>query len=221
MEKVIFFDFCDTLVNMQTANAFVEFVLKDYPKKAKRMRIKIKIIAKLKIRRILQLFFPDMSFYKQMRLLALKGITCSELEAKAEMFYNQIVKSNLIAQTIQELNDFQNSDDTVVIVSAGYEIYLKYFCKDYGINHLFATEFEFKDDVFTGHCIGKDCIEQEKVKRIKDFDNFDYKVCFSDSDSDLPLFQYCDERIAVLNKEKYNDKIPVWVEEINAKVIWH
>lgn len=77
----------------------------------------------------------------------------------------------------------------VVIVSASFENYLKFWTKPEGME-LIATIAEVKGGTMTGNFLTRNCYGQEKVLRLKkDFilENFEKIYAYGDSRGDLPL----------------------------------
>ena len=79
----------------------------------------------------------------------------------------------------------------MIVISAGYEPYIKEFIKNKAI--VIANNFLYENDVFKGKIIGNDCYGQEKVKRLSELiplKNIDYnQTCvYSDSMTDKPIF---------------------------------
>ena len=99
--KVALFDFCDTIANFQTADAYVYYVLqhRNNSKVAKR-GIVFKLFNKLIIISILGILFPHASINKRMVLSLLKGIRKEQLDRLAEAYYNDIIRTNLITEVI-------------------------------------------------------------------------------------------------------------------------
>ena len=91
----------------------------------------------------------------------------------------------------------QRRDDDVVI-SASFEFIVKPFCDKLGINYVIATKYDTKK----GCIVGKNCKGKEKIVRFnKIFKNA--KVCeaYSDSLSDIPMFQIAEKAFLVKKDE--------------------
>ena len=61
---------------------------------------------------------------------------------------------------------------------------------------LLSTRAEFKNDIFTGNFIGKNCNGPEKVKRIIETVNerkFDKIIAFGDTSGDREMLSWADE----------------------------
>ena len=107
--KVALFDFCETLVNFQTADAFVEYVranCKDNKHMHKWNNIRLFLI-KTRIIPILSRLLPKISIHKRIVLYQLKGKTKIELSEYAQCFYKNMILPNLIHEVIDELKKLQ------------------------------------------------------------------------------------------------------------------
>jgi HAD superfamily hydrolase (TIGR01490 family) len=85
--------------------------------------------------------------------------------------------------------------DTVYLVSATIDNYLRPWCEKSGIG-LIATNVEIKDKILTGSFISHNCYGKEKVKRIKEvlnLEQFEYIYAYGDSKGDREMLSIADE----------------------------
>jgi len=228
MEKnrFAFFDFCETLVTIQSADIFIDFV-RENTTSYKRSLLEIirLVIVKLKIRRIINKLFPNNNLHKKLKLYQLKGISRNRIENLSEKYYNEYLQTKLIPEIIDELKQKQKEGYRVVIVSGGYTSYIKYFATTFNIdtNDIIATDISFNGrDICKGVIEGIDCVKQNKIvklkKSIKDIDSYDLEESFAYSDciTDLTLLKFVGNGIVVNNKEQK------WSTENNLKqIIWN
>jgi HAD superfamily hydrolase (TIGR01490 family) len=225
MVKLALFDFCETLVGFQTADAFVDYV------RNKKGSIYLNfldeiltILIRLRVFSVLNKFFPGESRIKKFKLLQIRNISYDNLDHLADMFYNDMIKPNLILPVMEEMTRLAKEGHEICLVSAGYSIYLKYFIREYELQHLISTEIAF--DRFGTRCLGtiagKDCIREEKVNRIKAYFtgkeiNLSESISFSDSISDLPMLLYTGDAV-VVSKE-----LPqLWIRQYKIReIIWN
>ena len=79
-----------------------------------------------------------------------------------------------------------NQKDNDVIISASFEFIIKPFCEKLGIKNVIATKY----DIHKGKIIGKNCKGKEKIVRFSEYYNKeDVECAYSDSLSDLPMFE--------------------------------
>jgi HAD superfamily hydrolase (TIGR01490 family) len=95
----------------------------------------------------------------------------------------------ILKSALEMINKHKKENDTVVIVSASCDIWMKDWCDLHNIP-LIATELEFENDIFTGKFCTKNCHGQEKVKRINKFlilKEYDIIHAYGNEKSDLPM----------------------------------
>ncbi len=210
--QIHIFDFCETLVNRQTADGFVNFVLehKETPNFYLRRTFLtlIDFLSSLKFFIILNKCFGENSFEKGLRLYSLINLDEVYLNQLALKFSNSL-KNNLNNNVwkVFEKTDKNNR----IICSGGYNLYLKYFFAEHDVKNLICTEFEFKNNRFTGFWEGKDCMRNEKVKRLEKLGLKKGQIeitVYTDSSSDLPLLNYADNGIVVGKNQK-----PFWANK--------
>jgi len=220
-ENIAFFDFCETLVNFQTADAFVDYVAD------RSQSIRMKKIESIRrwlyshhiITMLTLLSFTRVSVNKKIKLFQLKGFSRSELEMYAMDYYINMIKPNIIQPVLMKMLHLQNLGYKIIIVSGGYDIYLKYFAKDYGIEHVISTRLGYNDnDCCTGRFDGIDCLYKNKVRLLNICFQKEklYSIAFSDSSSDIPFLSWADEGY-VISKDRHQK----WLDNYNFKeIIW-
>jgi HAD superfamily hydrolase (TIGR01490 family) len=222
IQKLGIFDFCETLVSFQTADAFIDYVRKiegtffmRFLEKALFILIKVKLIAAF------NKFFPDLSIGKRLKLLQLRGFTFEKLDNLACLYFRDTIKPNLIDPILEEMRKLAQQGYEICLVSAGYSIYLKYFACENHINHIISTEIAFNNNRCNGTMLGKDCINNEKVIRIKKYfadQNVDFhdSISFSDSITDLPLLLFAGQGVVISHNQSQK-----WCHQYNFKeIVW-
>ncbi len=217
-DKVALFDFCETLVNFQSGNAFVDYVRREKNSFKFNLRYKIhKKFCKIKSR-IIKNFIG-----KEDYLGIIKNLSKQELENLALNYYVEKIRPNFNLSVIQELKRLKNEGYRIYVVSGGYDTYLKYFAEEFNIDGIFSTKLKYdKNDIFTGKFDGIDCMCSNKILLLKNFfknEPFnEYEtVAYSDNISDLPLLKLCKKGYLVMNKEK---AIPNWAKEEKLEVFY-
>lgn len=222
-EKVALFDFCETLVPFQSADAFIEYVGKEQTSvRAKIWKKTQQFLWKYQGVRILTHFFPNSSVNKRLMLKQLSKLSQSYLESMAKQFYYNIIKHSFIPELLNELRKKREENFRIIIVSGGFDIYLKYFMEDFNLNKddLICTKLSFKNGVFSGSFEEPDCMGSKKVILVdKHISRQEcYVEAYSDSISDLPLLQYADKAYVIVEEGKKN-----WVNINNFKfetILW-
>ncbi len=213
-DKIALFDFCGTIVDFQSGNPYVFYVLNELNSPVLNLKNRIRKI-KLKLMRKINKNFLD----KNDILYLLKGINYDDLDRFALEYYIKIVRPRFYSKILNKIQKLKAEGYKIYIVSAGYEIYLKYFVQEYGLDGVIATKIKFdKDNNCLGIFDGKDCIKEEKPVYINKYLNSEIQdskkvIGFTDSCTDIPMLKMCTERYVVThNKES-------WMEDMNCEVI--
>jgi len=201
--KIVLFDFCDTLVNFQTANPFVDMVKKECKRGV--------VFDYVNSIRIIHKFFDrHWMIRKKLNLYQLKGVSKDQIGALAKKYYETMILPNSFTHMKELVKKYKAEGYVVYIVSGGYKEYIDYYVADLGIDGVIANEFRyinrFGKSLFSGLLCRKDCMGIEKVNRLNqmfDKNSIEHSVSYSDSLSDLPLFKWTDNPILV---SKYKER---------------
>ena len=141
--------------------------------------------------------------------------------AEAKAFAEAEVPDKLRPVGMEVLKDHQSNGDDVIIVSAAVDIIVKAISDRLGVKHFLATDMSWTaDQKLRLSFASANCYGSEKVSRFEsflsqhpEFEGMDM-IMYSDSHSDLPLMQYCNESVAVNPNKKLrhiaeNSNIPV------------
>lgn len=205
--NLVVFDFCETLVRFQTADRFVDFIIqKENYHKYRWINLLARALYRMKIILVVNKLLPKLNPMKRLKLLQLRGMAKTRMEAYANEFYQTEIKPNMISPLYDLLLEHRNQKDYIMIISGGYAPYIKLFAEHNQLDAYFATEIEFANQKVTGYFEGKDCLYEQKVILLNRFlvDNnltFQKTIAYSDSISDLPLLQWADEAF-VVSREK-------------------
>lgn len=221
-DKIAFFDFCETIANFQTADAFVDYI------REKNGSLYMKLLEKLRsilCRLGLIVYFESLccseySINKRLKLLQLFSFSFKKLDQYAESYYVDCIKPNLIGSIVDLLKEKQKEGYKIFIVSGGYGIYLKYFSREFGINSVISSDLKFKNGICLGMMSGEDCMGANKIRILDRIFNKEEisSIAYSDSASDLPLLQWADKAYVIKKLGKENEK---WIHENNLNlVVW-
>ncbi|WP_026506105.1 HAD-IB family phosphatase [Butyrivibrio sp. NC3005] len=178
MRKIALFDFCDTIVNFQTADNYVIYY------------------AEMRYGENLR----NKNYDKFQLLNCLKGEKKSDIEFFAERYYLEMIKPGLQTVVIDFIKKYQDTGYEIYIVSAGYSVYIDFFAKEFKVNGIIANDFLYQDEIFLGTISNRDCISEEKVQRLNEFFDkceIEDSVSFSDSISDLPFLKWSNRGIVI------------------------
>ena len=201
-KKVALFDFCETLVNFQTADAFVDFVReKTFNKRMLRLEKIQQLLCMCKVLQIIDMItYYKLSVNKRIKLYQLKGFKECELDRFAVEYYNVKIKNHFIVKVLEKLKEFQDQGYAVGIVSGGYGIYERLFVKEFSLDFLLCSNLDIGDDkICTGKMKGKDCLQNNKLIYLNEYfkNKPSYSVAFTDSKSDLPFLRWANKGIVV------------------------
>ncbi|GFR36323.1 HAD-IB family hydrolase [Thermobrachium celere] len=146
-------------------------------------------------------------------------------KAKEEMFYvinylnekdlEDFFKEKILKHTFfdakEEIIKRKKEGYTIILVSASPECYIKYFKKYFDVDFVLGTILRKTQEGYTNIIDGENCKGEEKVLRLKkllqeknieiDREN---SLCYSDSLSDMPLFNLVENRFLINNNKKLN-----------------
>lgn len=220
--RLVFFDFCETLIKFQTADRYVDFCRNRlHSRRMSILHTITTVLTKSHCFRIVNRFLPNNTIRKRLVLSQLKGVEYTVLDNLAKEYYEQCLKPAIIPQMCNRLLAHLQSQDSVWIISGGYDIYVKYFVKEYSLTGYISTNIAFTNKGICLGCFeGLDCMRENKVylveKKLRNFLDKMSTVAYSDSASDLPLLLMAEEGFVVSKKEsqkwaiKYNLKEIIW-----------
>lgn len=211
--KVVIFDFCDTIVNFQTADKFVYYAIDNTEnKKIKKRKKALGIIEKFGflIRKIDKISNGKYSLNKRLILWQLRGASISEMNKWSENYYNNEIVPNLYVDMLECIRNYQKKGYSIYLVSGGYDVYLRLFSLDYNLNGCLCTKLKFIGGVFSGRIDGVDCTRENKIKMLNECFSakIEDSIVYSDSKTDIPLLLWADKGI-VVSKKNYR----IWAKQ--------
>jgi HAD superfamily phosphoserine phosphatase-like hydrolase len=188
------FDFCGTITTNQTADDFVHFVI--------RFRRFHRIIYRLlkKIQQPINSLIRREVIGKRQFLYLVKGLDSDYIESQsiiyAKWLYYYFIRSDVM-DLINSL--LKNESNKVIILSAGYSVYIDKVAEMIGIDEVHASKMESKNNMMTGR-FDRSLYELDKYSYLKDFlrkSHFVNTYFYSDSVSDLMCLETVDNPILV------------------------
>lgn len=188
MKKLYCFDFDGTLTYKDTMFLYLKF----YDSSKFRMQflkhIPLFVLLKLKL--------ADTEKVKKSFIGSiLKGQNEAKIKEKSKQFfeanYPRIVREN----ALDFIKNIDQETTESLLVTASLDIWAQPFAEAFKMK-LVSTKAEFKNGVFTGNFIGKNCNKQEKLERIKKEiaeGKFDKIIAFGDTSGDHPMLNWADE----------------------------
>jgi HAD superfamily hydrolase (TIGR01490 family) len=200
VRNLVVFDFCETLVDFQTADCFVDFVIADRIKFIHHLlNFAIKILTKVRVISLINLINPKLNISKRLYLLKIRGVEEEVVNSKAISFLNTIIQNRYNCEVLHKLRMHKKVGDYIIISSGGYQPYLKLFSEKEEVDKLFCTQIEFKAGFATGKIIYADCMFDNKVKLLEEYlrhnkdIQFKNTIVYSDSITDLPLLKWANQ----------------------------
>lgn len=208
MKRLIIYDICGTLYNVNTTFSFL--------KNKKLYSYNYDFILFKAINKISYKLF-NYDFLRILKLRKLKGLKRNKLEKLANDYVKNYLSKNRIKYTHNKLEEHKrNKNDDIIIISASLDFIVEEIAKQLNINKYFSTQLEYKDKICQGK-IKRDLLGK-KVRILKEFINeYDYIIVYTDSKSDFNLVKNVDESYIISkekdinfwqkNKKKYNIKV--------------
>lgn len=198
MKKAIIYDFDKTIYSKETSMAFMFFFLKRHRYLIPKFILNLTII----------LFnIKDLKKVKNIFFSIFKGMN---IENDINLFWEKEIK-NIYPYFFEEIKENRKDADLLILISASPDFLLEPIYKKLGFDILISTKYSN----FT--LIGKNCKKNEKLKRLNELGSFDVLCFYSDSLSDLPLFNIAKKKISinkgnkVLGLPKKNGWLDRWI----------
>jgi len=113
---------------------------------------------------------------------------------KSTHFALKHIPTLLRNDALQQLKIHLSRNETIAVVSASAENWIKPWCDQMGLRCI-ATRLEIKNNQLTGKFLGNNCYGVEKVNRIKqefDLSSFTKIIAYGDSRGDREMFALAD-----------------------------
>lgn len=188
MKKLYLFDFDGTLTYKDTMFLFLKFYNPARFSAQFLKHVPLFVLLKLKLANAEAV---KKSFISSM----LQGESRYNIEKKAKLFFEENYPSLFRENALDFINNIDRENTESYIVSASLDIWVKPFAEKFNMT-LLATKAEFKDDIFTGKFIGKNCNKDEKVCRIEaelGDKKYDKIIAFGDTSGDKAMFKFANE----------------------------
>lgn len=208
MKQVVLLDFCGTVVDFQTFNPFILYILK------KKRKYIYNIYSKGCFKnfccfanKIWNIFGINDDYYKTRLVRATKGIAEDEFFDIGKEYYDCYVNKRIINVVITEILRLQSLGYDIWIVSGGSKYYIDCFSKLYGISNIISTEIEMRNGKSTGRISGKDCVGVNKIHKINTFlqnrnlINVSFREGITDSIMDIPMLKICEDKLVISKGE--------------------
>ncbi|MFS4474505.1 HAD family hydrolase [Chryseobacterium sp. T20] len=188
MKKLYCFDFDGTLTYKDTMFMYLKFY--------DSTKYRIQFLRHVPLFILLKLKLAETEKVKKSFIGSiLRGQTQEKIEQKSKQFfehhYPKIVREN----ALDFIKNIDRNNTQSLLVTASLDIWVKPFADELKME-LVSTRAEFKNGVFTGNFIGKNCNGKEKLVRIKEEINdskYDKIIAFGDTSGDRPMLKWANE----------------------------
>ncbi|OWK72819.1 HAD family hydrolase [Flavobacteriaceae bacterium JJC] len=188
MKKLYCFDFDGTLTYRDTMFLYLKFY--------NSRKFTVQFIRHIPLFVLLKLKLADAEKVKKSFIASiLKGESKTEIENKSQEFFMHFYPKICRENALEFIKNINREQTESYIVSASLDIWVQPFADAFQMK-LLATRAEFKEDLFTGNFIGKNCNGPEKVSRIKEAiagKKFDKTIAFGDTSGDREMLAWANE----------------------------
>lgn len=212
MEKLAIFDVDFTLTKRETLIEFYRFMLRREPKLIMHMP-KVLLSAIL-----FSLKLVPLKKTKEYFIGFIDGIKEEDMKKLVKDFYEKRLSRILYRDAIDTIRKLKAEGCRIYLISASAEFYLKELYNIPEVDKVIGTRFICENGLHSRRIEGENCKGEEKVSRLmeelkKDNIEVDFQnsYMFSDSLSDLPLFNLVGNPFLINYKKKHeNIKILNW-----------
>ena len=125
-----------------------------------------------------------------------------DLHAWRDEFMREQIEPIILPKARELLARHRARGDTLMIITATNRFVTEPIAAALGVDHLLATDPEFRDGRYTGEIAGVPCFQAGKVTRLEHWladhaENLDGSWFYSDSHNDVPLLERVDHPVAV------------------------
>lgn len=144
----------------------------------------------------------DIHEFLRFQLEPLKRNNLETLHRWRQHFLDEKVRPILLPKAIELLDRHRRAGDTLLIITATNRFITEPIAETLGVEHLIATEPEFKEGRYTGEVAGVPSYAAGKVDRLRTWMaehgvGLEDSWFYSDSHNDLPLLEVVTHPVAV------------------------
>ena len=188
MKKLYCFDFDGTLTYKDTMFMYLKFYNPSKYYMQFLRHVPLFVLLKLKL--------ADVEKVKKSFIGSiLKGQSEQKINQKSQQFFEKNYPHIIRGNALDFIKNINQQSTQSLLVTASLDIWAKPFAEKFNME-LVSTQAEFKEGIFTGNFIGKNCNGQEKVLRIvKAVENekFDKSIAFGDTSGDKEMLKWANE----------------------------
>ena len=130
----------------------------------------------------------------------IKGTSTTVFEEQCERYSMERVPQIIKEKTKEIIEKHRSAGETLFIVSASPENWIRPWAMKNGFTQIIATKLEEKDGILTGKFASRNCYGVEKVNRLKEFftdrDQL-YISAYGDSNGDRAMLNYANHGVLI------------------------
>jgi len=195
--KLILFDFDGTLIKGDSLLRFLLFAVSPGKIVIGSFQVLIKFLAL-----VLSGSWTNERAKETLLAVFFKGQSQAELEALGTEFYKQRITTGMLRpEMLTKLREYRDSGDTVALVSASADIWLRPLCTAENIL-MICTKLDFENGKFSGKLASPNCNGPEKARRIQaafDLPTFEKIIAYGNSSGDDAMLALANEGWMILN----------------------
>ncbi|MDO3426738.1 HAD family hydrolase [Chryseobacterium sp. APV1] len=188
MKKLYCFDFDGTLTYKDTMFMYLKFY--------DPTRFRLQFLKHVPLFVLLKLKLADTEKVKKSFIGSiLKGQTQEKIEKKSRQFFEHYYPKIVRENALDFIQNIDHNNTYSLLVTASLDIWTKPFAEAFKMQ-LISTKAEFRNGVFTGNFVGKNCNGNEKLVRIQqEISNHKYDkiIAFGDTSGDKPMLKWANE----------------------------
>lgn len=188
MKKLYCFDFDGTLTYKDTMFMYLKFY--------DSTRFRLQFLKHIPLFVLLKLKLADTEKVKKSFIGSiLKGQTQEKIEKKSRQFFEHYYPKIVRENALDFIQNIDHNNTYSLLVTASLDIWAKPFAEAFKMQ-LVSTRAEFRNGVFTGNFVGRNCNGNEKLVRIQqEISNHKYDkiIAFGDTSGDKPMLNWANE----------------------------
>jgi len=188
--NIAFFDFDGTITRNDSLLKFIRFAVGDL-----KFLIGLTVLSPMLITYKLKLI-PNYRAKQMMLSYYFKDMAEKKFIEAANRYSEEHIDTIIRPSAMEKIKWHQSKEDSVVIVSASLECWLRPWCNKNKLD-LIATRLEFINSKATGKLLTKNCFGIEKVNRIKEkyvLEDYNNIYVYGDSSGDKEMLDIADEK---------------------------
>ena len=130
----------------------------------------------------------------------IKGTNAAVFEEQCKRYSMERVPQIVRENTTEIIEKHLTDGETLIIVSASPENWIRPWAMKNGFTEVIATKLEEKDGMLTGKFASRNCYGVEKVNRLKEFFTDRQQVyitAYGDSNGDKPMLNYANHGVLI------------------------